>query len=116
MELVSSIWKRAGASRAVLKVLPAALLACGLGMANAAVYVPDSFASGPNPGTDFETMVMTKDGTGRVLIGGAFTTVLGQAGFRGVARFNTNDTLDSSFKVLQTILSRPLRSNRTEKS
>lgn len=91
--------KSVGGSCAVLRAMPAAFLAlaCTLGTANAAVYAPDTFASAG--GTDFETMVMVKDSAGRVLIGGAFTAVQGQAGYRGVARFNTNDSLDTAFKV-----------------
>lgn len=84
---------------AVLKVLPAALLAWSgmLGMAHAAVYAPDSFANAG--GSNLETMVMVKDGSGRVVIGGLFNTVEGQAGYQGVARFNTDDSLDTDFKV-----------------
>lgn len=87
-----------GRSRA-LKAVPAALLAwaCGLGMANAAVYVPDDFAK--NGGSNLETMVMVKDGSNRVVIGGLFNTVEGQAGYQGVARFNADDSLDTTFKV-----------------
>lgn len=83
----------------VLKALPAALLAwsCMLGMANAAVYAPDNFANAG--GTNLETMVMVKDGSGRVVIGGLFNTVQGQSGYQGVARFNTDDSLDAGFKV-----------------
>ncbi|MEG0111126.1 MAG: hypothetical protein RR749_01945, partial [Comamonas sp.] len=71
----------------VLKALPAALLAwsCMLGMAQAAVYAPDNFANAG--GSNLETMVMVKDGSGRVVIGGLFNTVEGQAGYQGVARF-----------------------------
>lgn len=90
--------ERHGRSRA-LKALPAALLAwaCGVGMANAAVYVPDDFAK--NGGSNLETMVMVKDGSNRVVIGGLFNTVEGQAGYQGVARFNADDSLDTTFKV-----------------
>lgn len=88
---------RVGGSRAVLTALSVALAACSLSTANAAVYVPDNFASGG--GTNLETMVMTKDATGRVLVGGLFTTTEGQAGYRGVARYQTNDSLDTGFKV-----------------
>lgn len=82
-----------------LKAVPAMLLvwACSFGIGNAAVYVPDDFAK--NGGSNLETMVMVKDGSNRVVIGGMFTTVEGQAGYRGVARFNTDDTLDTTFKV-----------------
>ncbi|ARU06437.1 hypothetical protein CCO03_18810 [Comamonas serinivorans] len=96
MEKASLFAKRIG-PRAVLKALPAVLLACGLGMANAAIYAPDDFAD--NGGTDLETMVMVKDGSGRVLIGGAFTVVEGQAGYQGLARFNTDDSLDNTLQV-----------------
>ncbi|MDR2333950.1 MAG: IPTL-CTERM sorting domain-containing protein [Burkholderiaceae bacterium] len=87
-----------GRSRA-LKAVPAALLAwtLGLGVANAAVYVPDDFAK--NGGSNLETMVMVKDGSNRVVIGGLFNTVEGQAGYQGVARFNADDSLDTTFKV-----------------
>lgn len=83
----------------VLKALPAALLAwsCMLGMAQAAVYAPDNFANAG--GSNLETMVMVKDGSGRVVIGGLFNTVEGQAGYQGVARFKADDSLDTSFKV-----------------
>lgn len=83
----------------VLKALPAALLAwsCMLGMAQAAVYAPDNFANAG--GSNLETMVMVKDGSGRVVIGGLFNTVEGQAGYQGVARFKTDDSLDTDFKV-----------------
>lgn len=92
--------KRVGGSRMALRAVPAALVAwiCTLGLANAAVYAPDSFATGG--GTNLETMVMVKDGSNRVLVGGAFTTVEGQAGYQGVARFETNDALDTGFKVM----------------
>ncbi|QNN59043.1 IPTL-CTERM sorting domain-containing protein [Diaphorobacter ruginosibacter] len=66
-------------------------------MANAAVYVPDDFAK--NGGSNLETMVMVKDGSNRVVIGGLFNTVEGQAGYQGVARFNADDSLDTTFKV-----------------
>lgn len=91
--------KRMGGSRAVLKVVPAAILAwaCTLSMANAAMYVPDNFAD--NGGTNLETMVMVKDGSGRLVIGGLFNTVEGQTGYQGVARFNADDSLDTTFKV-----------------
>ncbi|TDS85229.1 IPTL-CTERM sorting domain-containing protein [Comamonas sp. JUb58] len=83
----------------ILKALPAALLAWSgmLGMAQAAVYAPDNFANAG--GSNLETMVMVKDGSGRVVIGGLFNTVEGQAGYQGVARFNTDDSLDTGFKV-----------------
>ena len=83
----------------VLKAVPAAFLAwaCAFGMANAAVYAPDSFAQGG--GTNLETMVMVKDGSGRVVVGGLFNTVEGQSGYQGVARYNTDDSLDTAFKV-----------------
>lgn len=97
MELVTLATKFVGHSRPVLKILPAALLACALGQVNAAVYAPDSFANGG--GTNLETMVMVKDGSNRVVIGGAFTVTEGQAGYRGVARFRTDDSLDTTFKV-----------------
>lgn len=87
-------------SRTNLKAVPAALLAwaCSLSMANAAIYAPDNFADGG--GTNLETMVMVKDASGQVVIGGAFTTVEGQAGYQGVARFNADDSLDDGFKVI----------------
>ncbi|MGB3071481.1 MAG: IPTL-CTERM sorting domain-containing protein [Ottowia sp.] len=66
-------------------------------MANAAMYVPDNFAD--NGGTNLETMVMVKDGSGRLVIGGLFNTVEGQTGYQGVARFNADDSLDTTFKV-----------------
>lgn len=97
MELVTLATKFVGHSRPVLKILPAALLACALGQVNAAVYAPDSFANGG--GTNLETMVMVKDGSNRVVIGGAFTATEGQTGYRGVARFRTDDSLDTTFKV-----------------
>ncbi|MGF6214449.1 IPTL-CTERM sorting domain-containing protein [Comamonas sp. 4034] len=83
--------------KAIFKTLTATVLACSLGMAYGSVYAPDNFASGG--GTNFETMVMVKDNTGRVVVGGAFTTVEGQSGYQGVARFNADDSLDTSFKV-----------------
>ena len=89
--------KHFGGSRAVLKAVPAAVLACTLGMANAAMYVPDNFAN--NGGSNLETMVMVKDGSGRLIIGGLFNTVEGQPGYQGVARFNADDSLDTTFKV-----------------
>ncbi|MET4578704.1 delta-60 repeat domain-containing protein [Ottowia thiooxydans] len=83
--------------KALPKFLVATALAFSLGMAHGAVYAPDTFASAG--GTNFQTMAMVKDNSGRVIIGGSFTTVEGQANYQGVARFNTNDTLDTSFKV-----------------
>lgn len=82
---------------AFLKVAPAVMLACTLGLANAAVYSPDNFAAGG--GTNLETMVMVKDGSNRLLVGGLFNTVEGQSGYQGVARYNTDDSLDTAFKV-----------------
>lgn len=84
-------------NKAILKSLTATVLACSLGMAYGAVYAPDTFASGG--GTNLETMVMVKDGSSRVVIGGLFNAVEGQAGYQGVARFNIDDSLDTSFKV-----------------
>lgn len=83
--------------KTLLKSIVVTALAGALGMAYGAVYAPDTFASGG--GTNLETMVMVKDGSGRVVIGGLFNTVEGQAGYQGVARFNTDDSLDTGFKV-----------------
>jgi uncharacterized delta-60 repeat protein len=51
-----------------------------------------------NPGTgpDINVSALGLDGSGRVLIGGAFSTVSGQ-NRRGIARLNTNGTMDLSF-------------------
>lgn len=86
-------------SFASLKAMQVALLgwACTAGMANAAIYGPDNFASGG--GTNLETMVMVKDGSNRLLVGGLFNTTEGQAGYQGIARYKTDDTLDTAFKV-----------------
>lgn len=91
---------RFSGSRAIAKAVPVALLACSFtfSTANAAVYAPDDFANGG--GTNLETMVMAKDGNNRLLIGGLFSTVEGQPGYQGVARFKANDSLDTSFKVM----------------
>ncbi|WP_028605212.1 IPTL-CTERM sorting domain-containing protein [Ottowia thiooxydans] len=88
-----------GGSGAALKAVPVAILAwaCALSMANAAIYVPDNF--GENGGTNLETMVMVKDGSNRVVVGGLFNTVEGEPGYQGIARFNTDDSLDLTFKV-----------------
>lgn len=84
-------------NKAILKGLTATILACSLGMAYGAIYAPDNFASAG--GTNLETMVMVKDNSSRVVVGGSFTTVEGQSGFQGIARFNADDSLDTSFKV-----------------
>ncbi|WP_429950101.1 IPTL-CTERM sorting domain-containing protein [Comamonas sediminis] len=84
-------------NKAVLKGLSATILACSIGMAYGAVYAPDNFASAG--GTNLETMAMVKDNSGRLVVGGLFNTVEGQSGFQGVARFNADDSLDTSFKV-----------------
>ena len=59
---------RIGGSRLVLKALPAALLACSMGLAHAVPWVPDTFAQGG--GTNLETMVMVKDASNQLLVGG----------------------------------------------
>ena len=97
MQLVPPFARRIGGSRLVLKALPAALLACSMGLAHAVPWVPDTFAQGG--GTNLETMVMVKDASNRLLVGGLFNTVEGQAGYQGVARYETDDSLDASFKV-----------------
>lgn len=84
--------------KAVLQSLTATVLACSIGMAYGEVYAPDSFAAAG--GTNLETMVMVKDTSQRVMVGGLFTTVEGKAGYQGVARFNTDDSLDTAFKVM----------------
>lgn len=83
----------------IRRAAPSALLAwaCTLGLANAAVYAPDNFAIGG--GTNLETMVMVKDGSGRLVVGGLFNTVEGQLGYQGVARYNADDSHDTAFKV-----------------
>ena len=91
--------KRIGGSHFILRAVPAAFLAwsCTVGVANAAIYGPDSFASGG--GTNLETMVMVKDASNRLLVGGLFNTTEGQAGYQGIARYKADDTLDTAFKV-----------------
>lgn len=84
--------------KTILKSLTATILACSLGVAYGEVYAPDNFAAAG--GTNLETMVMVKDANQRVLVGGLFTTVEGQAGYQGVARFKTDDSLDTGFKVM----------------
>lgn len=84
--------------KTILKSLTATILACSLGIAYGEVYAPDNFAAAG--GTNLETMVMVKDANQRVLVGGLFTTVEGQAGYQGVARFKTDDSLDTGFKVM----------------
>ena len=83
----------------IRRAAPSALLAwaCTLGLANAAVYAPDDFAIGG--GTNLETMVMVKDGSNRLVVGGLFNTVEGQLGYQGVARYNADDSHDTAFKV-----------------
>ena len=88
---------RIGGSRLVLKALPAALLACSMGLAHAVPWVPDTFAQGG--GTNFETMVMVKGAGNQVLVGGLFNHVEGQPDYQGVARYNDDGTLDTAFKV-----------------
>ncbi len=97
MQLVPPFVRRIGGSRLVLKALPAALLACSIGLAHAVPWVPDTFAQGG--GTNLETMVMVKDASNRLLVGGLFNTTEGQAGYQGVARYKTDDSLDTAFKV-----------------
>ena len=97
VQLVPPFARRIGGSRLVLKALPAALLACSMGLAHAVPWVPDTFAQGG--GTNLETMVMVKDASNRLLVGGLFNTVEGQAGYQGVARYKTDDSLDTAFKV-----------------
>ncbi len=59
--------------------------------------MPDSFAQGG--GTNLETMVMVKDGSNQLLVGGLFNSTEGQADYQGVARYKTDDSLDTAFKV-----------------
>ncbi|QNN55738.1 IPTL-CTERM sorting domain-containing protein [Diaphorobacter ruginosibacter] len=92
--------------RTLLKSLVATVLACSLCMAYGAVYTPDNFAS--TGGTNLETYAMVKDSSGRVVIGGAFTTVQGQAGYQGLARFNADDSLDTSLKVATNLFVKTL--------